>query len=106
MGLEKTWVKLLKELSIALINAVVLSGLIFAYTKFKGSDEALTATVGVAMFSVVVFASLFGTFIPLLLNRLKIDPAVATGPFITTSNDIIGMFIYFSIGQFLFTLLS
>ncbi|MBI9062250.1 MAG: magnesium transporter [Marinilabiliaceae bacterium] len=105
MGLEKTWVKLLKELSIAIINATVLSGLIFAYTKFMGLDNALTATVGVAMFSVVVFASLFGTFIPLLLNRLKIDPAVATGPFITTTNDIIGMFIYFSIATMLFTAL-
>ena len=45
------------------------------------------------------FAALFGTFVPLILNKYKIDPALGTGPFITTSNDIIGLLIYFSVGQ-------
>jgi magnesium transporter len=70
------------------------------------SDPALTITVSAAMFSVVIFASLFGTFIPLLLNRIKIDPAVATGPFITTLNDIVGMFIYLSIAVYFFNRLG
>ncbi len=102
LGLDTTWVKLLKELLIALLNATILSLLIFGYNKFDGAEFALTATVTAAMFSVVVFASLFGTFVPLLLNRLKIDPAVATGPFVTTMNDIIGMFIYLTIGSLFF----
>ena len=50
------------------------------------------------LIAVVIFAALFGTFVPLTLNRFKIDPALATGPFITTANDIIGLIIYFSIG--------
>ncbi|MBS2099526.1 magnesium transporter [Carboxylicivirga linearis] len=105
LGLDSTVGKLLKEVLIALLNATILSILIFAYNKIAGADLALTSTVTAAMFSVVVFASLFGTFVPLLLNRLKIDPAVATGPFVTTLNDIIGMFIYLTIGSFFFSLL-
>nr|WP_321406748.1 magnesium transporter [uncultured Carboxylicivirga sp.] len=105
IGLESTGGKLLKEILIALLNATILSILIFAYNKVASEDIALTLTVTAAMFSVVVFASLFGTFVPLLLNRMKIDPAVATGPFVTTMNDIIGMFIYLTIGSFFFALL-
>jgi len=105
LGLESTVGKLFKEVLIALLNATILSILIFAYNKIAGADIALTSTVTAAMFSVVVFASLFGTFVPLLLNRLKIDPAVATGPFVTTLNDIIGMFIYLTIGSFFFSFL-
>lgn len=98
MGLDTTWVKLMKEVGIAMVNASILAGLILIYNMVVGADIALTYTVAMAMFSVVVFASLFGTFIPLLMKRMKIDPAVATGPFVTTLNDIIGMFIYLSIG--------
>ena len=57
-------------------------------------DRAITASVSLSLFTVVIFASIFGTFVPLLLDKLKIDPALATGPFITISNDIIGMLIY------------
>jgi magnesium transporter len=98
IGLESTWSKLAKEISIALLNATLLSLLILTYNTVVDADIALTYTVAGAMFSVVVFASLFGTFIPLLMKRIKIDPAVATGPFVTTLNDIIGMFIYLTIG--------
>lgn len=104
MGIDTTWGKLMKELAIALLNASVLSIIIFGYNYFIGADFALTTTVALAMFSVVVFASLFGTFIPLLLKNMKIDPAVATGPFITTMNDIIGMFIYLTIGTILYSI--
>jgi len=106
IDLDRTWKKILKEVFIALLNATILSILIFAYNEFAGADFALTSTVTAAMFSVVVFASLFGTFVPLLLNRMKIDPAVATGPFVTTMNDIIGMFIYLTIGTLFFSLLA
>ncbi|MGB0167177.1 MAG: magnesium transporter, partial [Luteibaculum sp.] len=56
-------------------------------------------TVSVSLFSVIIIASLFGTFIPLFLNSVKVDPALATGPFITTVNDIIGLVIYFMIAR-------
>lgn len=105
-SLDSTWKKLLKELGISLLNASLLTILIFSYNKFVGADTALTMTVSAAMFSVVVFANLFGTFVPLLLNRMKIDPAVATGPFVTTLNDIIGMFLYLTIGTAFFAMLG
>ncbi len=106
IGLETNWRKLLKEMGIALLNASILSLLIFSYNKIIGEDIALTVTVTAAMFSVVVFASLFGTFIPLLLNKIKVDPALATGPFVTTMNDIIGMFLYLTIGNIIFAMMA
>ncbi len=106
MGIDTTWTKLMKELGIALFNATVLSLIIFGYNYVIGSSMALTYTVAIAMFSVMIFASLFGTFIPLMLNKIKIDPAVATGPFITTLNDIVGMFIYLIIAVYFFSLMG
>ncbi|MCW3805216.1 magnesium transporter [Plebeiibacterium marinum] len=103
-GLESTSRKLLKELAVAMVNAGVLSTVIFVFNYFKGASQALTYTVSLAMFSVIMIASLFGTFIPLALKNLKIDPAVATGPFVTTLNDILGMLIYFSIGVVCFSM--
>jgi magnesium transporter len=105
-GLDSTWKKLLKELGISLLNASLLTILIFTYNRLDGASMALTLTVSAAMFSVVVFANLFGTFVPLLLHRMKIDPAVATGPFVTTLNDIIGMFLYLTIGTAFFAMLG
>lgn len=96
--------KWIKELNVALMNATILALIIFGYNELIESDRALTYTVSLALFSVVIFASLFGTFIPLLLERLNINPAVATGPFITTTNDIIGMFIYLTIGSMFYSL--
>ena len=103
-GLDSTSGKLLKELAVGIVNAAVLSSVIFIYNLIKGSDQALTYTVSIAMFSVILIASLFGTFIPLALKRVKIDPAVATGPFVTTLNDILGMLIYFTIGTFCYSI--
>jgi magnesium transporter len=57
--------------------------------------------VSLSLLTVIVFAAVLGTMIPLILNRYKIDPALATGPFVTTLNDIVGLFIYFSIGLLL-----
>jgi magnesium transporter len=94
--------KLLKEFSVALINGLILSGLIFSYNLLFSDSFALTITVSIALFSVILFASVFGTFVPLILQRLKIDPALATGPFITTTNDIIGLSIYLAIGRIMY----
>ncbi len=92
--------RLVKEISLALLNGVILAAILFA-----GSHLLLNVslTIGfivtIALISVIVIASLIGTFIPLLLNRFGIDPALATGPFITTSNDICGILIYFTIAK-------
>lgn len=102
MGFESVGRKLFKELFVSSINGILLASVIFAYNMIFAQSMALTLTVSVALFSVIVFASIFGTFVPLLLNKFKIDPALATGPFITTSNDIIGLFIYFMIGRVFF----
>jgi len=99
LGMEGIGRKLLKELAVASINGVVLSGIIFVYNFFTNDSFALTLTVSTALFGVIIFASIFGTFVPLLLEKFKIDPALATGPFITTVNDIMGLFIYLMIGR-------
>ncbi len=94
--------KLWKEVSVGFINGLVCSVLLLAYSYFFAPSLALSMTVSAALMSVILFASIFGTFVPLALDRLKIDPALATGPFITTSNDIIGLFIYFMIGRMMY----
>jgi magnesium transporter len=94
--------KLAKELSVGLFNGLVCSGLLFGYSLIFSPSFALSMTVSVALMSVILFAAIFGTFVPLALNKLKIDPALATGPFITTSNDIVGLFIYFMIGRLMY----
>ncbi len=105
MGLDSPLRKLMKEFSVALLNATMLASLAFLYNILIGSHQALTFTVSGAMFSVVVFAALFGALVPFVLNKVNIDPAVATGPFVTTLNDIIGMAIYLTIGTFFYALL-
>ncbi|NBC82975.1 MAG: magnesium transporter [Bacteroidetes bacterium] len=102
LGLESTWSKLLKELLIALINGMILASITLLFNILVNNSMALTLTVSFALLLVIIFASMFGTFIPLILNRLKIDPALATGPFITTFNDIVGLFIYFGLGRALY----
>ena len=91
--------KLIKELSVGLFNGVILSLVMFGAGLLLGYDQLITLTVSVSLLTVIVFASLFGTFIPLMLDRFKIDAALATGPFITTANDVIGLIIYFQIGR-------
>ena len=103
LGLESTSRKLVKELMVALLNGLILSGILFLYNFFVSNNLALTFTVSSSLFVVIIFAALFGTLIPLLLNRMKIDPALATGPFITTMNDIMGLFIYFLMGRILYS---
>ena len=102
LGLDSTYRKLLKEVSVALINGITLSAVILAYNLIRQESLALTLTVSSALFAVILFASVFGTFIPLLLDKYKIDPALATGPFITTMNDILSLFLYLVIGRALY----
>jgi magnesium transporter len=94
--------KLLKEFSVGLFNGLICSGLLLSYNLVFDHSMALSITVSVALMTVISFAAIFGTFVPLALDRFKIDPALATGPFITTSNDIVGLFIYFMIGRMMY----
>lgn len=99
-----TWTKIVKESLVAIINGAVLGSLIFVYNYFFTDSYALTLTVSLALMAVILFAAVFGTLIPLVLHRVKIDPALATGPFITTLNDIIGLFLYLMIGRLMYGL--
>ena len=102
IGLQGIVSKLFKEFTVALVNGIILSGLIFLYNLLFTDSFALTITVSIALLTVILFASVFGTFVPLVLHRLRIDPALATGPFITTTNDIIGLSIYLTMGRLMY----
>jgi magnesium transporter len=92
--------RLIKEISLSLLNGVILATILFAGSHYLLNVEIIIGViVTVALISVIIIASLIGTFIPLLLDKFGIDPALATGPFITTSNDICGILIYFSIAK-------
>ena len=91
--------RLSKELGVGLLNGIICSILILGASMTLGFGTPLSITVSIALLCVIVFAALFGTFVPLMLHRYKIDPALATGPFITTANDIIGLIIYFAVGS-------
>ena len=91
--------KLGKEFVVALVNSVICSLLIFSSMLLLNYDLKLSITVSISLITVIIFASLFGTLVPLILNKYKIDPALATGPFVTTINDILGLVIYFQLGK-------
>ena len=94
------WNRLLKELSLSLLNGSILAAILILGSHFLlGYPFIIGITVSVALLTVIVIASLVGTFIPIILDKYGIDPALATGPFITTSNDIMGIIIYFSIAR-------
>jgi magnesium transporter len=95
-----TFKRLIKEISLSLLNGFILGAILFVGSHFLLDVDAIEGViVTVSLVSVIIIASLIGTFVPLLLDRFGIDPALATGPFITTSNDICGILIYFSIAK-------
>ncbi|MGG5506599.1 MULTISPECIES: magnesium transporter [unclassified Myroides] len=94
------WKRLSKEVSLSLLNGFLLAILLMIGSHvLLGVDYIIGITVSIALISVIIIASLIGTFVPILLNKYGVDPALATGPFITTSNDIFGILIYFSIAK-------
>jgi len=99
---EKLVPKLMKELGVGLINGLICSTLIFGYNILSSDSINLASIVSIALITVIIFASFLGTFVPLTLYRFKINPALATGPFVTTLNDILGITIYFLIGRLLY----
>ncbi len=104
ISIQSLFPRLLKELYVAMLSGIICASLVLLYNILIEDSIMLGLTVGIALFAVIVFAALFGTFVPLTLERFNIDPAVATGPFITTINDIIGLAIYFIIAKQFFDL--
>ena len=94
LDLRNAGTQILKELGVSLINASIIALITFGFNIFMGISGDLTIAVSLSLFAVVIFASIFGTLVPITLERMKVDPAIATGPFITTTNDIVGLLIY------------
>lgn len=87
-----------KEVCIGLLNATIMAAVIFIYNLIMlPGDFAVTISVAVSLFIVVMFATLLGTVVPLTLEKIHINPALATGPFIQISNDIVGLIIYVNV---------
>lgn len=94
LDIKRAGKQILKELGVSLINACIIALVVFGFNILKGTETDITVAVSLALFSMVIFASLFGTLVPITLEKLKVDPAIATGPFIAITNDIVGMIIY------------
>jgi magnesium transporter len=92
---EGLWKRLSKVFLVALLNGFFLSLIVFAVNFLVADNHQLSFVVSLALFAVVLFASFIGTVTPLLLNKLGFNPALASGPFITTTNDLLGLAIYF-----------
>ncbi|MCH9660992.1 MAG: magnesium transporter [Bacteroidetes bacterium] len=91
--------RLFKEMLLAMLNGLILGIVLFMFTAAWYGDYRAAAAISISLFVVIIVAGIIGTFIPLFLNKRGIDPAIATGPFITTSNDIFGILIYFWIAK-------
>ena len=91
--------RLLKEVGLSLINGIALGGLLVVFGYFLGLDTTISFTIALSMLCVIVVSALVGTFVPIVLDKNNIDPAIATGPFITTCNDIFGIFLFFYIAK-------
>jgi magnesium transporter len=90
---------LTRELSVALISGLIISSFLFCYHSLMYGEYLVGLAISISMVVVILFAATLGTLVPLFLNKKKIDPAIATGPFITTSNDVFGILIYFGIAR-------
>ena len=96
--------RLLKMFYVAMVNGSILSLMVFGAIMLLFKDQLLAITASIALLNVVLLASFMGTITPLLLDRFGINPAIASGPFITTANDLLGLTVYFSIAVFLYNL--
>lgn len=101
---DSMWKRLLKVFMVAIVNGLILSLMVFGAVILFMREQPLAATVAIALFAVVLLASFMGTITPLLLNRFGVNPALASGPFITTTNDLLGLAVYFSTAHLLYNL--
>ena len=98
------WSRFFKMLIVAVINGTILAVIVFGAIILLFQEPLLAYTVGIALFNVVILASLTGTITPLVLNKFGINPALASGPFITTANDLLGLAVYFSVAHAIYNL--
>ena len=87
--------RLVKEVSLTVLNGIILSLLIIGFGQIVNQPIEMSLTISVSMIFVIIVAALIGTAVPIVLDKLDIDPAIATGPFITTGNDVIGILLFF-----------
>lgn len=98
---SSVWQKFVKTIFVAILNSVVLAGLAYVFVYYS-YNYTMAFVVSVALFSVVMLASLLGTIIPIILNKLGFNPALASGPFITTTIDLLGLAVYFIVARLLY----
>ena len=91
--------RLVKEVGLSLINGLALALILIVFGQIVNQDLEMSFIIAGSMMGVIVIAALVGTFIPIILDKQGIDPAIATGPFITTANDIFGIFLFFYIAE-------
>ena len=91
--------RLFKEVGLSLINGFALSVILIIFGQAVNQDLSMSLTIAGSMMGVIIIAALVGTFVPIILDKQGIDPAIATGPFITTANDIFGIFLFFYIAK-------
>ena len=101
---ESVGKRLLKVLLVALLNGLLLAAFLLVVVYLMGFDMKLVTVVSIALFNVVLLASFTGTITPLVLDRFNINPALASGPFITTANDLLGLGVYFTVAHLLYNI--
>ena len=101
---ESVWKRLLKVLMVAVLNAVLLAIFLLIVVTVMGYEARLVTVVAIALFNVVLLASFMGTVTPLVLDKFNINPALASGPFITTANDLLGLGVYFTVAHLLYNI--
>ncbi len=94
-------IRLLKVIAVAVLNGLLLALLAFTFSYILRNDLQISIVVATSLTAVVLLASLSGTITPIILDRLGINPAAASGPFITTANDLLGLAVYFLVAYFL-----
>ncbi len=99
---SSAWDKFFKTLIVAILNGLVMASLVFLIIFLLNSDIRLAMVVSTALFTVVILASLMGSLVPLLLNKIGFNPALASGPFITTTIDLMGLAVYFTVAHHLY----
>jgi magnesium transporter len=99
---DSTLTRIIKLVAVALLNGLLLAALAFAISYFRRGDLDISLIVAIALACVVLLASISGTITPIILDKFSINPAAASGPFITTFNDILGLAVYFTVAYILF----
>ena len=96
---DSLFTRMVKVLFVAVVNGIILAIIVFGIVMLSKSDQRIALTVAIALFSVVLLASFMGTITPLVLNKFGVNPALASGPFITTAIDLLGLVVYFAVAH-------